>query len=186
MYRKCTTEISARHQRQAEESLLNLMQKIPYEDITVTQLCAEAGITRRVFYHLFSNKNDALCALIDHIILDQESYQSGQSDEALGFFQYWKKQAPLLDALSENQMTGLLLERMVTCVMDEDYDYRHWLRANGWDREVEQETVIFNLSGIMGLIFSWYYSHFRKSPEEMARIMTRLLTQPLARTNTHN
>lgn len=181
MYRKCTTEVSARHQKQAEQALLELMQKVPYEDITVTQLCTEAGITRRVFYHLFSNKNDALWALIDHIILDQESYQSSHSDEALRFFLYWRDQTPLLDALSGNQLTGLLLERMINCVLDEDYDYRHWLRSNGWGREVEQETVIFNLSGIMGLIFSWYYSGFRKSPEEMARIMTRLLTQPLAR-----
>lgn len=181
MYRKCTTEISARHQKQAEQALLELMQKLPFEDITVTQLCAGAGITRRVFYHLFSNKTDALWALIDHTILGLEGYRTDLPDETLRFFLYWRDQAPLLDALNDNQLTGLLLERMITCVLDEDYDFRHWLRANGWSRDLEQETVIFNLSGIMGITFSWYYSRFQRSPEEMTRVMTRLLTQPLAR-----
>ena len=55
--------------RIAEESkkrfagaLLELMKTYPYPDITVTQLCQTAGLSRRVFYHLFTGKTDALHA----------------------------------------------------------------------------------------------------------------------------
>ena len=44
-----------------------------------------------------------------------------------------------------------------------------------------QDILVFNISGIMGLTFSWYYSGFQKSPEEMAFLMANLMSQPLAK-----
>ena len=49
MYRKCTTERSAQNQRALENAFLALMGKLPYEQITITQICGEAGISRRIF-----------------------------------------------------------------------------------------------------------------------------------------
>ena len=179
MYRKCVTEISVRHQKQVEEALLAMMGRMPYEDITVTALCREAGITRRVFYHLFPGKADALCALLDHTILESESWGPEVRDPALRFFLFWKDRRPLLDALQANQLTGLLLERMIESVMNEDYDLLHWIRRNGWEQE--RDIIVFHLSGIMGLIYRWYYSGFRESPEEMAALLNKIMTTPLAK-----
>ena len=179
MYRNCVTEISVQHQKQVEEALLELMQKLPYEDITVTQLCQTAKLSRRVFYHLFNNKAGALHALLDHTILNMESWHPEIRDDALRFFLYWKSQVPLLDALRDNQMTGLLLERMLESVINESYDLRSWLKRNGWSRE--KDIIIFHLSGIMGLVFRWYYSGFQESPEEMAALIRKIMTVPLAR-----
>lgn len=174
MYRKCVTERSVQHQKQVEQALLELMQRLPYEDITVTALCQSAGVTRRIFYHLFSNKADALHAMIDHTILRSESYLPGER-EAVRFFRYWKDQQPLLDVLAENQMTGLLLERMIGIILDEDYDVRNWLRPYG--PEAEREVLSFALCGIMGMTYNWYYSGFRKSPEEMAALLEQLMSR---------
>ena len=173
MYRKCVTEVSVQHQKQVEEALLKLMQTTPFEDITVTALCQEANVSRRVFYHLFSNKNDALHAMIDHRILASESYLPGLPNPALRFFLYWKEQQSLLDALLENQLTGLLLERMLTIAMDEDYDVRRWLRTENTRRG--RELLVFSLSGIIGLVYNWYLSGYERSPEEMADLLSQLL-----------
>ena len=178
MYRKCATEVSAQHQKQVTQVLLELMQKVPYEDITVTQLCEAAGITRRIFYHLFNNKTGALYALIDHVILDMESYLPDLSRQTLRAFLYWKEQKPLLDALRDNQMNGLLLERMIECVMNEGFDIRYWLKTRGWKNV--KDIVVFSLTGFMGLTYRWYYSDFRESPEEMAALLEQIMTTPLA------
>ena len=174
MYRKCATEISAQHQKQVTEALLLLMQKMPFEDITVTQLCQAAGVTRRVFYHLFSNKTGALHALVDHKILDIESYGREVSNDTLRFFRYWKDQRSFLDALGENGISGILLERMIQSVLAEDYDLLYWLRKKGW-KDYSQEVIIFLLSGLMGLVYSWYYSGYQKSPEEMAALLEQMI-----------
>ena len=173
MYRKCATEISVQHQRQVAEALLELMQKMPYEDITVTQLCQTAGVTRRIFYHLFSNKTGALHALVDHKILDIETYGRDIPNDTLRFFRYWKEQKTFLDALGENGMSGLLLERMVARVLAEDYDVRYWLRRHGWT-DNSKEVIIFGLTGLMGLVYSWYYSGYQRQPEEMAALMEQI------------
>lgn len=178
MYRKCATEISALHQKQVTQSLLELMLKMPYEDITVTALCEASGVTRRVFYHLFNNKTGALCALIDQTILGMESYRPEMSRQTLRSFLYWRDQKKLLDALRENQMNGLLMERMIENVMNEGFDVRYWLKARGWADE--KDIVIFYLTGFMGLTYRWYYSGFRESPEEMAARLEKLMTSPLA------
>jgi len=178
MYRKCVTEISVQHQKEVEQSLLELMQRMPYEDISVTQLCQTAGVSRRIFYHLFNNKTDALYAMIDHMILEAESYAPHIRDEALRFFCYWQDHRMLLDVLRDNRLTGTLLERMIACILNEDYDFRYWLKTNGWERE--KDVIVFHLNGIMGLVFRWYYSGFRESPEEMAALLKKITTTPLA------
>lgn len=177
MYRKCATELSAQHQKQVTASLLELMQKIPFEDITVTQLCQTAGISRRIFYHLFPNKTDALYALVDQAILSIESYRPDLPDEILRFCLYCRDQKPLFDALHENGLSNLLLERMLINILDEAYDIRYWLKA--YDRDTGTDIIIFNLCGIMGLIYGWYYTDFQKSPETLAHRIHHLIQKPL-------
>lgn len=174
MYRKCATEISAQHQKQVTQALQELMQKMPFEEITVTQLCRAAGITRRVFYHLFSNKTGALQALVDNKILDAESYGSDIANDLVRFFCYWRGQKPFLDALGENGISGLLLERMIHIALTEDHDLRYWLQRHGWSNN-STEVIVFGLSGLVGLVYSWYYSGYRKTPEEMAALVEQIL-----------
>ena len=178
MYRKCVTEISVHHQKQVEQALLELMRKIPYEDITVTALCQAAGITRRIFYHLFSNKADALYALLDHTILEAESYCQELQDESLRFFLFWKENKQLLDILQDNGLSGILLERMIACVLNENFDIRYWLKTNGWEQE--KDVIIYHITGVMGLVYRWYYSGFRETPEEMAAMLKRILFRSFA------
>ena len=74
---------------------------------------------------------------------------------------------------------SILFERMLSSVMQEDYDVWRWLRAE--DPEKRKEILIFNLCGIMGLVLMWYYSGFQRSPEEMAQMMENLMHKPLAK-----
>lgn len=172
MYRKCVTEISVEHQKQFTESLLELMKKIPFEEITVTQLCQAAGLSRRIFYHLFSSKTGALHALVDRKLLDIGQLPGGTTH----FFRYWKEQKDLLDVLSANGMASLLLERMIVSVLTEDYDILYRLERNGFPGS-SSEVVIFALSGLMGLVYSWYHSGYRRPAEEMTTL-ARQLMQP--------
>ena len=172
MYRKCSTEVSVQNQRKVTAGLLKLMQETPYEDITVSSLCQCAGITRRIFYHLFSNKTDALYALIDNVILGIEGYRLDVADETLRFFLYWREQEVFFDALYRNGLSNLLPERMITCVLDEAYDVRYWLKA--YDPDTATDIIIFHLCGIMGLTYSWYRSGYQKTPEEMAARIKQL------------
>ena len=172
LYRKCATEKSAVQQKKITESLLALMQIKPFEEITVTQLCQHANVSRRVFYYLFSNINGALYALLDSKILSDEI---GGKSEVLEFFRYWKRQKVLLDVLDKNDMLGLLLERMLDRVLKEDYDVYHWLHSHGWQHN-NRELIIFGFTGLMGLVYGWYYDGYQKEPEQLAAFVDDLMT----------
>ena len=110
LYRKCTSEKTVTQQKQITESLLELMLLKPFQEITVTQLCQHAGVSRRIFYYLFSNLTGALYALIDRKILEVPILEQQGIEE---FFNYWKEQKALLEVLEKNAMSGLLMERIV-------------------------------------------------------------------------
>ena len=171
LYRKCVTEKSASQQRQITESLLALMQTRDFEEITVTQLCEHAGVTRRSFYYLFSNLNGALYALLDSKILSEEI---GGKADALDFFRYWKRQKALLDVLDKNNMLGLLLERMLNRLLLEDHDVHSWLHSHGWKNN-NRELIIFGFTGLMGLVYGWYYDGYQQTPEQLAAFVDDML-----------
>ena len=179
MYKHCITEESVLRQRQLEHCLLDLMQTVPYTQITITDICNLADISRKSFYRYFGSKEDCLHALIDHSIFDGAShcmpeYSESSQNAALftRFFHYWNEKSPLLDALSKNNLSTCLAERMVRYVNQEEPDYYYYLGGNMSD---SCEGVMFMISGLVGLIFHWHSTGFRKTPAQMAAALEKIL-----------
>ena len=70
MYKRCVTEQSAKRQRELEQGLLEVMAVRRFEDISITDLCLSLDIPRKAFCRYFSSREGALCALIDHTLMD--------------------------------------------------------------------------------------------------------------------
>ena len=124
MYKLCSTERDANQQKRLEQAFLDLLLQMPYDSIRISEVCRQAGCSRKVFYRLFENKTDVLIGLIDHTLLDLENYSPDPATVREGnlhrFFSYWKSQHRLLSALSLSQGIGLLTERAIHHVMAED------------------------------------------------------------------
>lgn len=180
MYRQCTTEKSAQQQRQLEACLLSLMQRQDYHQISVSSLCELAGLSRKTFYRLFGSKDDALCALIDHTLMDyakfrlpQEALLPDAPAELQRFFAYWHHHKPLLDVLQGNQLGSLLLQRTIEHVTREEFGALRWLGALNQPEALDKVT--FYITGIMSLILSWHLSGYARSPSEMSALLLDLM-----------
>lgn len=181
MYKQCKTEESALRQREFESALLQMLQSVPYNTISVTVLCNHVGIARKNFYRYFETKDDVLCALLDHTILDytQSDHRIGREifdapPEIISFLSYWQTQKPLLDALQANGMSTRLIERALAHAWQQDKGFLRILGENA-----DQNTVLFTVSGIFTLIITWHHLGFRQSKEELAADIYRLMTRPL-------
>ena len=64
MYTLCSTEKTADQQRIFEKTFLQMLLESNYDDITISELCRRAGLSRRIFYRLFERKSDVLYALL--------------------------------------------------------------------------------------------------------------------------
>ena len=181
MYKQCTTEKAAQQQRHLEACLLEEMGKRDYGEITVSALCEKASLSRKTFYRLFGSKDDVLLALIDHTLTDYARFRlpadsliPGAPAELQRFFVYWQENRSILDVLTGSRNTALLVERAISHVMQEEHGTLRWLGAE--QRSTQQETSVFYISGIMGLLLNWYHTGFARTPAEMAKILLHLMS----------
>lgn len=176
MYKICHTEESSRRQRELEQGLLAAMKRHPYDKITLTQLCSELQIPRKTFYRYFPTKDDCLLALVDHTLSDCNDIAlkglpgSGTLDQSvqLRFFNFWKEHSALLDAIRDNGMRYLLLDRTTVMVdrMKENSE------PVGFARDQVEYYVAY---GLMTTVLRWHHFGFQSTPEEMAEVFGSLL-----------
>lgn len=179
MYKHCNTEESAHRQRQLEQCLLELMEEKMLAQITIGDICAQAGLSRKSFYRYFDSKDGCLHALLDHAIMDGSTYYlpaTRSSDPRLELccriFEYWQSQTPLLDALERNGQSLQLLQRMVRCILLEEPEYARYMGISDHDL---MEHIVYNVGGIMGLILTWHHEGYQKSPAQMGAILNQML-----------
>ena len=184
MYKLCKTEQSAARQRRLEQGLLTAMQTIRYEDINVSELCQRLKIPRKSFYRYFSGKDGALHALIDHTLMEYESFSVSHKterrtlqSELAQFFQFWLTHRKLLDALQRSDISGILVERSIHHAITETFFPGRFLQEES--RTVQNHVVSFAVCGLMTMMVQWHHGGYQASPEALALVAARLLTQPL-------
>ena len=184
MYKQCRTEQSAARQRELEQGLLQVMLKRQYEEISVSDLCAEIGVPRKAFYRYFSGKDGALFSMIDRVLMDFEIHSTDaemhEPETPLWYmkhvFVYWTEHRELLDALKKSNLSGLLIQRALDFSRNIDTIPRFMLIT---DRRLREYGTMFMVCGLMTMIVQWHDDGFSKSTTEMAELTIQLLTRPL-------
>lgn len=185
MYKMCKTEQSANRQKELEAGLLAAMSVRHYDEITVSDLCDHIGIPRKSFYRYFSGKDGALHALLDHTLMEYESYalqrQSGGKRSVQGdlesFFLFWMKHKPLLDCLARSGISGILIERSIAHALSETVMPSRFLPQD--TKEMQKQITMFGVCGLMSMVLTWHHDGYPQSAWEMAKVAARLLSQPL-------
>ena len=172
-------------QRQLEEGLLRVMGSTNYEEITISDLCQQMEVPRKSFYRYFTSKDGALHALIDHTLMEFESfgnpYKFGEKRtlhrDLEKFFLFWKNRKPLLDALQRSGLSGVLIERAISYSLSDVVFPGKFIP--GEPRWIQEHVVMFSVCGLMSMMLQWHKSGFEESLHDLARVAARLLTQPL-------
>jgi len=179
MYKRCVSEKSASQQRMFEAALLDMMKDRLFEEVSISELCRRAGLSRKTFYRLYDAKADVIYAMIDHAILDAQGFVP---DESVGpgglhkFLAYWKSKKDLLDMLQKNRISALLPQQAVIHIM---HELPELVRCFGAEKsEYGKDTMIFYVSGLFSLVLEWAGRDFDRSIDEMAAIIMQLLITP--------
>lgn len=179
MYKTCHSEESSQRQRVLEHGFLEALGKQPYEKVTLTELCRQLEIPRKSFYRYFPTKEDCLLALIDHTLSDcntaaltgWEGDRELKQAHLLRFFSYWRDQEAFLDAVQENGLRYLLLDR-TTVIVDA-------MKEEGSPASFAQDQVEYFIAhGLMATVLRWHHFGFKSTPEEMADTFSQLLDSP--------
>lgn len=184
MYKLCKTEQSAKRQLEIEEGLLSLMLQCRYEEISVSDLCDRLQMPRKSFYRYFGSKEDALYALLDHRLMGYETLYKGSAGslkpgitlDLNWFFEFWRMQKDLLDALAHSGLTGILVERSIqNSQRSEIFAYA----SESYSKADVEMVTSFTVCGLMTVVTRWHHGGYQQSPKEMAETAYKMLTRPL-------
>ena len=186
MYKLCKTEASAKRQKEIATSLFNMLDTVPYSNITVTDICKKTNIPRKAFYRYFDCKDDALCAYIEHLMTEFEGFRPGGQipakkrslpREIEGYFKFWRDHKNVLETLEKNNLLQLLISIMISFPVDNVISLKKFLPS---DDEFSRPFVFrFAVAGLLFTMLDWYRRGFDTPTEDMAKLACRTLSQPL-------
>lgn len=178
------TDINLRRRHEFEDTLLELLQEMPYENITVKDLAERRHFVRKTFYHYFPSKQACLESLTDRMILECNisALQLLPQDATLlqGYrqrLQYWIDHRDFLEAILRNKLDAFFLERFAVYIRNEEQAVQQGLQTDAV--ACDEDILFFYTFGQILLLLKWCNDGFVLSVEEMAQKYFRLLHEPL-------
>lgn len=179
------TQAAQERRAQLEEALLALMRTRGYTQTTVTDICREADIPRRTFYHYFDSKEAVLRAVVEDmlnecfldVMLEFNRGYEAMKESLVRNFRYWQGEArEKLDLLLENGLSGEMMQCALHWLESEHLGLPH--RPGVSEKELELITMV-GCSGFFTLLLYWRRNDYRETPEEMADFAMQVLSEPL-------
>ncbi len=151
------------------DALLMRMRKKDYKDISITEICEKAGVTRMSFYRNFESKEDILkkwlTTITDEFLAASGiSYKNDKNrDYFVTLFTHLKKHREICMAMYKAGLIYLVkdqFDRVFLSVYQGEYDaYKSYFIAGG----------------IYNVFLLWLINGCRETPEELSERMENML-----------
>lgn len=151
------------------EALLILLRDKEYKDISITEICKKAGVTRMSFYRNFESKEDILFKKVRNVTdsFVKESDISYKSDTVSSYFvklfTHMQQQKELCAALNK---AGLIY------MVKDEFD-RVFL--NTYKNDYDEYKSLFLAGGIYNVFLFWLINDCRDDPETLAQRLDGIL-----------
>jgi len=162
---------AVRSRRMILDGLMRLMEKEPYELITITQICQESQIARQTFYRNYDSKNDILTYYIRERLLERARENTFGDDFEKNlrtlFFDF-PISKELISLMRKNGLFYLLEEQFLGFmpVVTDCILMPKLLGTPDYDDFLNQYIV----SSILSILTVWTDHGFRESAEQLSAI----------------
>lgn len=157
--------------RYITEAMMQLIKRKEYRDITVTELCGRAGVTRMSFYRNFKSREDVLrrwaVGVTDEFV--RTSGIDYKNDPPEKYFvtlfthlERYREECAALYRAGQIQVVKEQFDRVFRLAYGDEYgDYK----------------AAFLAGGIYNVFLLWLTNGCREGPEELAARLTDILTK---------
>ena len=171
-----------------DKALLSLLEKKPFEFVTISELCEEAGVNRSTFYLHYENTADLLKEATAYVLDNFASYFSVDMESIASKYENCDLQElnfinekylhPYLSFIKENQRlftavlsqpttfdSKVIFQRLFDDVFNPILDRFHY------PRDEQHYVMMFYLNGITAIITEWLRDGCSKSIEDVSTII---------------
>lgn len=152
-------------------ALLELLKNFPFSEITISEICAHAGVGRASFYRNFEGKEDVLKKWLDKVTDNfvSDTAISFEKDSSTAYFTKL-----FIHMAQYREICSILYRAGLTQLLKDEFDRRFLLSY----RDIYGEFKSCFLSGgIFNIVLLWLIKGCPETPEAMALKMTEVLTQ---------
>lgn len=183
MSKQCTTDFAQNRRGHLENSLLTLLSTRQYQDISVKDICQEADIPRRTFYHYFDSKDDVLDSVINNIMqlcflevmFDYKLGVDNMRQSFIRVFRFWTgENRKRLDSLIRNELESRLMASAMQWVRQEKIGF---LTKSDLDPKLVEIGLMVGVTDFFSLLFYWSRNGYQESAEQMAEYALWVLPQ---------
>ncbi len=108
-------KIAEQSKKKITNALLVIMKQYNFKEITITQLAQEAGLSRKTFYRLFTDKEAVLLYLFENLYMECFSQIKSRKiehywDVVQCYFDFWEEREQLLLLFKQNNLLSVLFE----------------------------------------------------------------------------
>lgn len=156
-------------------SLMILMEKNNFQEISVTDITNKAGVSRMAYYRNYKSKEDIITNYLDGLFEEylKEISNSGEIDVyqfAYRFFVYFRKHKKLVNNLIQANLSNLILKRFDR--------YLHSIFENILkslsSEKINQYEIHYLAGGLYKVLIEWIENGLKETDEEMAKIICSL------------
>jgi len=157
-------------------ALLLLMEQMPYEEITITDIAKKAGVSRMSYYRLYKSKDDILIQHFNQVFKEvlEEMKSIEKLDRyqfALLIFQAGQRERQLVEGMYRAKLYEMVLRCFIQCCS--------YLAEHVFESDMKDEMTDYEIHEAAGrfclVIFRWVEKGMPQTPEEMATFMVRRL-----------
>lgn len=159
-------------------ALLDLMEKYPYNEITVKQIILETDLVRKTFYRNFNSKDDVLIYIMKKALSDYFSaINSGKVDVLTNIFMFADRNRRLLILLDKNNMLYVALQCMnelLPSFRDNDLseDNPFTPLFEGLDSDY---LIALNTGAVWNVISLWVHRGMKDKPDHVKKTVDQYI-----------
>lgn len=177
---RSTHTLAVKSQKWLVQALLTLIQQKPYEEISISELCKEAGVDRRTFYRNFKDKNDVLLFYFsdlqeEYLLALKEMPERSFYSLAKVYFEFWTSRLDFFKTAQSDQALNAALFQTLNIFMPAVYS-----EADGSISKELRYNVSFVVGGFHNSMIQWITTGFHETAEEMAAIVSDMFKDTIS------
>lgn len=147
------------------DSLIELMKKHPYEEITIKEISEKAEVYRSTYYRNYKSKEEIIKYKISTIMdeYQEQYYKTKQKDKETylhTIFSTFQKHEEFFKIIHQQKQSYLIQQ-----VLEEYFIKNRTVK----DKE-EYYKIYYHIGGINGFIIYWIENNMKETPEELTSI----------------
>lgn len=136
-----------------ETALIQLMEKKPFGEITISEIVAKAGVSRVSYYRNYYYKEDVLFAKMDKIAANWKSNaENNSSDLGEQIIELFEMERPVLNVIYKNHLEHLM--------------YNLIRKYCGLEDNINNNFHAYFLSMFAGMFYGWCDEWVRRGMKE--------------------